>query len=99
LLYEACGRIVNPAYGLVELLWSGSWPLAEAAVEAVMKGEQIVLIPSDAAATAPVLNPTYDIRRVETGPGSKLPGSSALLSRAMLHIIPGWDLYQQTRLN
>jgi hypothetical protein len=47
--------------------------MAEAAVEAVLKGEQIVLIPSDAAATAPVLNPSYNIRHVsKTGPGSKL---------------------------
>jgi hypothetical protein len=74
LLYEACGRIVNPVYGLVGLLWSGSWPMVEAAVEAVLKGEQIVPIPSDAAAAAaPVLNPTYNIRHVsKTGPGSEL---------------------------
>jgi hypothetical protein len=25
LLYEACGRIVNPVYGVVGLLWLGQW--------------------------------------------------------------------------
>ncbi|CAA6665403.1 unnamed protein product [Spirodela intermedia] len=38
LLYEACGRLVNPMYGSVGLLWSGSWHLCQAAVEAVLKG-------------------------------------------------------------
>ncbi|XP_002441387.1 uncharacterized protein LOC8067520 [Sorghum bicolor] len=39
LLYEACGRIVNPVYGAVGLLWSGQWPKCEDAVEAAFKGE------------------------------------------------------------
>ncbi|BAD73141.1 seed specific protein Bn15D17A-like [Oryza sativa Japonica Group] len=38
LLYEACGRIVNPIYGSVGLLWSGQWQACQAAVEAVLKG-------------------------------------------------------------
>ncbi|XP_020088069.1 LOW QUALITY PROTEIN: LOB domain-containing protein 41-like [Ananas comosus] len=32
LLYEACGRILNPIYGSVGLLWSGSWQLCQEAV-------------------------------------------------------------------
>ncbi|KAM7277674.1 hypothetical protein ACFE04_004808 [Oxalis oulophora] len=66
LLYEACGRIVNPIYGSVGLLWSGSWPLCQAAVEAVLKGSPITPIASDSvAATAqgPPLK-AYDIRHV-----------------------------------
>ncbi|XP_020217488.1 LOB domain-containing protein 41 [Cajanus cajan] len=65
LLYEACGRIVNPIYGSVGLLWSGSWQLCQAAVEAVLKGEPITPITSEAAANgqAPPLKP-YDIRHV-----------------------------------
>ncbi|KAJ7540036.1 hypothetical protein O6H91_11G119300 [Diphasiastrum complanatum] len=39
LLYEACGRTVNPVHGAVGLLWSGNWPACQAAVEAVLKGE------------------------------------------------------------
>lgn len=38
LLYEACGRIVNPTYGSVGLLWSGNWHICQAAVESVLKG-------------------------------------------------------------
>ncbi|CAN6336585.1 unnamed protein product [Urochloa humidicola] len=54
LLYEACGRIVNPVYGSVGLLWSGNWHLCQAAVEAVLKGAPIVQISAeDAAAAAP----------------------------------------------
>jgi Lateral organ boundaries (LOB) domain len=64
LLYEACGRVVNPIYGSVGLLWSGSWPMVEAAVEAVLKGAPIVSISSETAAAAPVPHPTYDIRHV-----------------------------------
>ncbi|WKA03809.1 hypothetical protein VitviT2T_021896 [Vitis vinifera] len=65
LLYEACGRIVNPIYGSVGLLWSGSWHLCQAAVEAVLKGEPITQITSEAAATGqgPPLK-AYDIRHV-----------------------------------
>ncbi|KAK7381095.1 hypothetical protein VNO78_33619 [Psophocarpus tetragonolobus] len=65
LLYEACGRIVNPIYGSVGLLWSGSWQLCQAAVEAVLKGEPITSITSEVAANgrAPPLK-AYDIRHV-----------------------------------
>lgn len=38
LLYEACGRTVNPVNGAVGLLWSGNWQLCQAAVETVLKG-------------------------------------------------------------
>ncbi|TVT99018.1 hypothetical protein EJB05_55648, partial [Eragrostis curvula] len=71
LLYEACGRIVNPVYGSVGLLWSGNWHMCQAAVEAVLKGAPIVQISSaDAAAPPPHLLPAvqnhkqavYDIR-------------------------------------
>ncbi|KAL6287550.1 hypothetical protein ACE6H2_011940 [Prunus campanulata] len=65
LLYEACGRIVNPIYGSVGLLWSGSWQLCQAAVEAVLKGHPITSITSEAAADGhgPPLK-AYDIRHV-----------------------------------
>ncbi|XP_010528478.1 PREDICTED: LOB domain-containing protein 40 [Tarenaya hassleriana] len=65
LLYEACGRIVNPIYGSVGLLWSGNWHLCQAAVEAVMKGSPITALASEAAETgeAPPLK-VYDIRHV-----------------------------------
>ncbi|XP_062180679.1 LOB domain-containing protein 42-like [Phragmites australis] len=65
LLYEACGRIVNPIYGSVGLLWSGNWHMCQAAVEAVLKGAPIVQISSEAAAASPTpahLHKAYDIR-------------------------------------
>lgn len=49
LLYEACGRIVNPVYGSAGLLWSGSWQLCHAAVEAVLNGVEITQVPSESA--------------------------------------------------
>ncbi|KAL5544774.1 hypothetical protein UlMin_008558 [Ulmus minor] len=41
LLYEACGRIVNPVSSSTGLLLSGRWNLCEAAVDAVLKGAPI----------------------------------------------------------
>ncbi|XP_072999917.1 LOB domain-containing protein 41-like [Typha latifolia] len=70
LLYEACGRMLNPIYGSVGLLWSGSWQRCQAAVEAVLKGEPIAQIPDSAtaaaAAAAAAVPPlrTCDIRHV-----------------------------------
>ncbi|KFK37715.1 hypothetical protein AALP_AA3G019500 [Arabis alpina] len=63
LLHEACGRIVNPIYGSVGLLWSGNWQLCQNAVEAVLKGEPIKEIATDAATNGhgPPLK-IYDIR-------------------------------------
>ncbi|KAE9612583.1 hypothetical protein Lal_00005922 [Lupinus albus] len=65
LLYEACGRIVNPIYGSVGLLWSGSWQLCQAAVEDVLNGAPITPITSEAASNGrgPPFKP-YDIRHV-----------------------------------
>ncbi|KAJ3685252.1 hypothetical protein LUZ61_014416 [Rhynchospora tenuis] len=64
LMYEACGRIVNPIYGSVGLISTGCWPMVEVALEAVLKGEPIASIPSSSAAAAPVPHPTCDIRHV-----------------------------------
>ncbi|KAK6927949.1 Lateral organ boundaries, LOB [Dillenia turbinata] len=65
LLYEACGRIVNPIYGSVGLLWSGSWQLCQNAVEAVLKGAPITQIATEMAEDnhGPPLQ-SYDIRHV-----------------------------------
>ncbi|XP_071712857.1 LOB domain-containing protein 41-like [Rutidosis leptorrhynchoides] len=65
LLYEACGRIVNPIYGSVGLLWSGSWQLCQNAVEAILNGAPITQITSDTAETnnGPPFK-AYDIRHI-----------------------------------
>ncbi|KAL3514386.1 hypothetical protein ACH5RR_027103 [Cinchona calisaya] len=38
LLYEACGRTVNPVNGAVGLLSTGNWQVCQAAVETVLAG-------------------------------------------------------------
>ncbi|KAL6187954.1 hypothetical protein ACLB2K_039349 [Fragaria x ananassa] len=65
LLYEACGRIVNPTFGSVGLLSSGNWAQCQAAVEAVLAGLPIV----ENNEPVPYLNPvppvnSCDIRHV-----------------------------------
>ncbi|KAJ1684905.1 hypothetical protein LUZ63_016295 [Rhynchospora breviuscula] len=67
LLYEACGRIVNPVYGSVGLLWSGNWPMCQAAVEAVLKGRPITQAPAAATASVPLIK-SCDIRHVAKSP-------------------------------
>ncbi|CAL5326005.1 unnamed protein product [Camellia sinensis] len=76
LLYEACGRLVNPIYGSVGLLWSGNWSLCQKAVEAVLKGAPITRIESEDAErnNGPPLK-AYDIRHVSKGDSA---GSSDL---------------------
>jgi Lateral organ boundaries (LOB) domain len=63
LLYEACGRIVNPVYGSVGLLWSGNWPMCQEAVESVLKGRPITAASATALASVPPLK-SCDIRHV-----------------------------------
>ncbi|XP_057783037.1 LOB domain-containing protein 37-like [Salvia miltiorrhiza] len=38
LLFEACGRTVNPVNGAVGLLWTGNWRVCQSAVETVLRG-------------------------------------------------------------
>ncbi|XP_073027019.1 LOB domain-containing protein 37-like [Primulina eburnea] len=38
LLFEACGRTVNPVNGAVGLQWTGNWRVCQAAVETVLRG-------------------------------------------------------------
>ncbi|CAG7865038.1 unnamed protein product [Brassica rapa] len=45
LLYEACGRTVNPVNGAVGLLWTGNWNICQAAVETVLRGGSLRPMP------------------------------------------------------
>ncbi|XP_059623996.1 LOB domain-containing protein 37-like [Cornus florida] len=45
LLFEACGRTVNPVNGAVGLLWTGNWHVCQAAVETVLRGGVLRPIP------------------------------------------------------
>ncbi|CAH2055287.1 unnamed protein product, partial [Thlaspi arvense] len=82
LLHEACGRIVNPIYGSVGLLWSGNWHLCQAAVEAVMKGDPITEIATEAATNGqgPPLK-MYDIRHISKDENSGSATASTDLKR------------------
>lgn len=48
LLFEACGRTVNPVGGAVGLLWTGRWAVCQAAVDTVLCGGMIRPLPDDA---------------------------------------------------
>lgn len=73
LLYEACGRIVNPIFGSAGLLSSGSWHLCQAAVEAVLRGSPITQVSPDSAfdGVSNVLK-TCDIRHLSKKGSDKL---------------------------
>lgn len=45
LLFEACGRTVNPVNGAVGLLWTGNWHVCQSAVETVLRGGVLRAIP------------------------------------------------------
>ncbi|KAL4555849.1 hypothetical protein LXL04_038479 [Taraxacum kok-saghyz] len=45
LLFESCGRTVNPVNGAVGLLWTGNWHVCESAVETVLRGGSIHAMP------------------------------------------------------
>ncbi|KAE8665762.1 LOB domain-containing protein 37 [Hibiscus syriacus] len=52
LLFEACGRTVNPVNGAVGLLWTGNWHICQAAVETVLRGGTLRPIPEFMAPTS-----------------------------------------------
>lgn len=52
LLFEACGRTVNPVHGAVGLLWTGNWHVCQSAVETVLKGGVLRPLPEFTALTA-----------------------------------------------
>ncbi|XVE82911.1 hypothetical protein DITRI_Ditri16bG0043200 [Diplodiscus trichospermus] len=51
LLFEACGRTVNPVNGAVGLLWTGNWHVCQAAVETVLRGGTLRAMPELMAPT------------------------------------------------
>ncbi|KAJ9177357.1 hypothetical protein P3X46_012584 [Hevea brasiliensis] len=50
LLFEACGRTVNPVNGAVGLLGTGNWHVCQAAVETVLRGGTLRPLPQLLAA-------------------------------------------------
>ncbi|XP_028772743.1 LOB domain-containing protein 38 [Neltuma alba] len=60
LLFEACGRTVNPVNGAVGLLWTGNWHVCEAAVETVLRGGTLKPMPELPGLDAPARAPATD---------------------------------------
>ncbi|KAF7809914.1 LOB domain-containing protein 38-like [Senna tora] len=53
LLFEACGRTVNPVNGAVGLLWTGNWHVCQAAVQTVLRGGTLRPMPELLGLDAP----------------------------------------------
>ncbi|XP_020227151.1 LOB domain-containing protein 37 [Cajanus cajan] len=90
LLFEACGRTVNPVNGAVGLLWTGNWHVCQAAVETVLRGGALRPMPDLMALHAPALDETSeaevgctDIWRIsDTSPN---PNPSSCFTRSRSH--------------
>ncbi|KAL2477328.1 LOB domain-containing protein 39 [Forsythia ovata] len=57
LLFEACGRTVNPVNGAVGLLWTGNWHICQSAVETVLRGGVLRPLPEFSGLTQ---SPEFD---------------------------------------
>nr|AZL19380.1 transcription factor LOB1 [Diospyros kaki] len=75
LLFEACGRTMNPVNGAVGLLWTGNWHLCQAAVQTVLRGGALHPIPElftpldlDAAASETEVTCAEDIFKLHQDP-------------------------------
>lgn len=60
LLFEACGRTVNPVNGAVGLMWTGNWSLCQAAVETVLRGGALRPMP-ELLAASPASDETSEV--------------------------------------
>ncbi|XP_051146156.1 LOB domain-containing protein 41-like [Andrographis paniculata] len=101
LLYEACGRIINPVYGSVGLMSSGNWSRCQAAVDAVFQGGPIAAAPAAAAAGDSSAVLSCDIRHLsKDSPGRPVTRTRTRKRRRvessdseaeMKFTITGWD--------
>lgn len=67
LLYEACGRIINPVSGSVGLLCSNKWAKCQAAVDSVLSGSTLKQV-DESPAAQPIMpfKGSNEIHRVQT---------------------------------
>ena len=76
LLYEACGRTINPVSGAIGLMWTSNWDLCQAAAEAVLRGESLrALSAVPAAFTERDMDGLYGNVGANTGSSSSLHSS------------------------
>ncbi|EYU38927.1 hypothetical protein MIMGU_mgv1a022644mg [Erythranthe guttata] len=83
LLYEACGRIIDPVHGSLGLMCSGNWPRCQAAVESVLQGAPLMMkVPgaSDGEESASAAEPIFPLRGCDIRHLSKDSSSSAAAS-------------------
>ncbi|KAL1564752.1 LOB domain-containing protein 38 [Salvia divinorum] len=75
LLFEACGRTINPVNGAVGLLSTGNWHICRAAVETVLAGDVITPVAWDAGAHKCMETAASEISEVspESGESDKGP--------------------------
>jgi len=82
LLYEACGRTINPVSGAIGLMWTGNWDLCQAAADAVLRGESLrALSAIPAAFTDRDMDGLYGSAGVAASSSSPENSSSAPPSR------------------
>ncbi|XP_058069907.1 LOB domain-containing protein 37-like [Magnolia sinica] len=62
LLFEACGRTVNPVNGAVGLLWTGNWHVCQAAVETVLRGGTLRAMAEAPALALPESDDASEVR-------------------------------------
>ncbi|CAM0875902.1 unnamed protein product [Alopecurus aequalis] len=76
LLYEACGRTINPVSGAIGLMWTSNWDLCQAAAEAVLRGDSLrALSAVPAAFTDRDMDGLYGNVGANTGSSSSLHSS------------------------
>lgn len=92
LLYEACGRIINPIYGSVGLQWSNQWEFCEAAVNAVLNGYPIMKLPPDVDAPYPIIPlQSCDIRHLSKDPNGYDNGKAPVVEPDYEVMIPSFE--------
>ncbi|XP_047161166.1 LOB domain-containing protein 39-like isoform X1 [Vigna umbellata] len=82
LLFEGCGRTVNPVNGAVGLLCSGNWHLCEAAVETVLAGGVLRAQPDAVAGASTGIRRPFRPLRLEHDAREMNENSSSLMNRA-----------------
>ncbi|XP_047087755.1 LOB domain-containing protein 39-like [Lolium rigidum] len=104
LLYEACGRTINPVSGAIGLMWTSNWDLCQAAADAVLRGESLrALSAVPAAFTDRDMAGLYGNVGTNTGSSSSLhsspENSSSAPSRKRSKNNCGVGVAQQQQIN
>ncbi|GMH03177.1 hypothetical protein Nepgr_005016 [Nepenthes gracilis] len=97
LLFEACGRTVNPVNGAVGLLWSGNGHLCQAAVQTVLSGGVLQPVPLDILArilTPQPREPLFLRQSPETFHGTEAGRLMTVYGLSKLSCVPSYGFGQ-----